>query len=128
MRAAILTTALVLLVLAIYAQGRVERRDDVASTPRVESPAVSSGPAAAEPSRAQPADAAGDAAPSYETATSESAPSEARRHVVKDGETLESIARDYYGDEANAVSIYEANRDQIRDPKDLRAGQTLIVP
>ena len=114
---------MVLLVLAIYAQGRVERREDVA-TGGVEAPPVSAGPELAGGS----SDVAPPEAPSYRTATAESPPAEVRRHVVQEGETLESIARTYYGDEASAVSIYEANRDQIRDPKQLRPGQTLIVP
>jgi nucleoid-associated protein YgaU len=123
MRAALLTTAIVLLVLAIYAQGRLKRRDDTASEPAGQAPAVSAGPALAGDAPEATADT-----PSYRTATSDPPLPEARRHVVQEGETLESIARAYYGDEGSAVTLYEANRDQIRDPKQLRAGQILIVP
>ncbi len=53
----------------------------------------------------------------------------ARTHVVKKGEGLYSIARDYYGDEQKWKIILDANKSVIRDPeKDLKAGMTIIIP
>ncbi len=51
-------------------------------------------------------------------------------HIVGEGETLKSIARDsrLYGDESYWELIYKANRDQIRDPHILYPGQQLYLP
>ena len=48
-------------------------------------------------------------------------------HVVRKGETLTSIARDYLGDGRLAQKILEANRSLLR-PEDLREGQTILIP
>ncbi len=51
-------------------------------------------------------------------------------HIVKEGETLKSIAKSspIYGDEAYWKVIYKANRDQIGDPGFLYTGQQLYLP
>jgi hypothetical protein len=49
-------------------------------------------------------------------------------HVVKRGETLSSLSSKYLGRESRFLEIYEANRDQLRDANDLRAGMTLRIP
>jgi nucleoid-associated protein YgaU len=51
-------------------------------------------------------------------------------YVVKKGDTLPSIAarHEVYNDSFMWPLIYKANRDQIKDPKDLYAGQDLKVP
>ena len=51
-------------------------------------------------------------------------------HIVKEGETLKSIAKSspIYKDEAYWDVIYRANRDQVRDPKVLYPGQQLYLP
>ncbi|MBM4384582.1 MAG: LysM peptidoglycan-binding domain-containing protein [Deltaproteobacteria bacterium] len=124
MRAALLTTAVVLLVFVAWANLRgslgSERRPDLATSQSSgELPDV-----AAPPTRA-----AEIASPSpeavYEPATG--APP-ARQHVVAAGETLATISLRHYGDETHANAIYEANRDQIRDPAQLHEGQTLSLP
>ena len=51
-----------------------------------------------------------------------------RVHVVRQGDTLWSIAVEHYDDGHHARAIHEANRDQIGDPGDLREGQELILP
>jgi nucleoid-associated protein YgaU len=50
-----------------------------------------------------------------------------RTHVVEPGETLQSIAREYYGDPNQWKRIYNANPDKIERglPK---AGSTLVIP
>jgi nucleoid-associated protein YgaU len=125
MRAALFTTAAVLLLLATWANSRSTAwratRAQGANASRDESlPSVSAPPAAAEGGGAAP-----EAAASYQTAAF---PPGERRHVVEAGDTLESISRLHYGDESHATEIYEANRDQIRDPATLHAGQTLVLP
>ncbi len=51
-------------------------------------------------------------------------------HIVKEGETLKSIAASspVYRDESYWEVIYKANRGQIRDPKVLYPGQQLYLP
>lgn len=48
-------------------------------------------------------------------------------HVVRKGETLTSLARDYLGDEKLWRSILEANPALTR-PEDLREGETIVIP
>jgi len=51
------------------------------------------------------------------------------RHTVRSGETLSSIARQYYGDDNKWHVIYEANRSIIgSDPDRLREGMKLVIP
>lgn len=51
-------------------------------------------------------------------------------HTVKRGETLPQIAalQDIYSDSLLWPLIYRANRDQIRDPRQLWPGQVLRIP
>lgn len=51
-----------------------------------------------------------------------------KTHVVQDGESLTVIAREFYGNPSLWKHIFEANRDQINDPNDLKAGQEVIIP
>ncbi|MDD3801906.1 MAG: LysM peptidoglycan-binding domain-containing protein [Desulfuromonas thiophila] len=51
-------------------------------------------------------------------------------HRVRDGETLSSIAaqRSVYGDGLLWPLLYRANRDQIKDPRQIYPGQILTIP
>ncbi len=49
-------------------------------------------------------------------------------HTVKSGETLSSIAADHLGSSARFEDIYEANRDLLKNPNDLRVGMKLKIP
>lgn len=49
-------------------------------------------------------------------------------HTVQSGETLSSIARDYYGDANEYMAIFEANRDKLSDPDKIQVGQELVIP
>jgi nucleoid-associated protein YgaU len=51
-------------------------------------------------------------------------------HTVRRGETLPQIAArsEIYNDASLWPIIYRANRDQIRDPKQLWPGQVLKIP
>ena len=53
-----------------------------------------------------------------------------RRHVVKPGEGLYTIARKYYGTATNAQveAIFNANRDRMSSKADLKAGMELRIP
>src|SRR5438309_6544875 len=52
----------------------------------------------------------------------------ARTYVVQSGDTLFSISRKLYKSPRHWKDILEANKTNIRDPKDLTVGQTLIIP
>lgn len=51
-------------------------------------------------------------------------------HTVRRGETLPQIAQhpDVYGDATLWPLLYRANRDQIKDPRSISAGQVLKIP
>jgi len=52
-----------------------------------------------------------------------------RYHTVQKKETLYSLARQYYNDQARWKDIYEANRAEIgSDPSRIRIGQRLVIP
>jgi NADH dehydrogenase/NADH:ubiquinone oxidoreductase subunit G len=63
-------------------------------------------------------------------AAKESAQQQALRYTVRRGETLPQIAArtEIYNDSSLWPLIYRANRDQIRDPKQLWPGQVLKIP
>lgn len=50
------------------------------------------------------------------------------RVVVQPGETLWRLARHVYGSGMRYTVIYQANREQIRDPRLIYPGQTFAVP
>lgn len=60
--------------------------------------------------------------------TSPSAESPPSTYVVRPGDTLNSIARRAYGNPARWERIFDANRDLLRSPDDLRVGQELRLP
>ena len=63
------------------------------------------------------------------TTTASGGATTGRSHVVKKGDTMYSIARLYYkGDVHRWHAIYDANRDRIPDPNQLKVGQTLVIP
>jgi LysM repeat protein len=49
-------------------------------------------------------------------------------YVVQSGDTLFSISRKFYNSPKRWKQILEANKRNIRDPKDLTIGQTLVIP
>lgn len=49
-------------------------------------------------------------------------------YVVQPGDTLASISRKFYKSSRRWKEILEANRQHIRNPKDLTVGQTLVIP
>jgi LysM repeat protein len=49
-------------------------------------------------------------------------------YVVQSGDTLFSISRKFYKSPKHWKNILEANKKNIRDPKDLTVGQTLVIP
>ncbi len=58
----------------------------------------------------------------------DSAANAAQYHDVKSGETLSSIAKQYYGDANQYMKIFEANKPMLSDPNKIDPGQKLRIP
>jgi nucleoid-associated protein YgaU len=50
------------------------------------------------------------------------------QYTVVSGDSLSSIATQYYGNASKWTIIFEANRNQIQDPDRIYAGQVLRIP
>ena len=69
-----------------------------------------------------PAAAAGQGGP----AGSVSAPTGS--YTVQKGDTLSKISKQFYGDANKYKKIFDANRDQLKDPDKIQPGQVLRIP
>ena len=49
-------------------------------------------------------------------------------YEVKSGDNLSKISKQFYGDPNEYMRIFYANRDTLRDPDQLKAGQKLTIP
>lgn len=49
-------------------------------------------------------------------------------YVVKSGDNLSKISKQYYGDANEYMRIFYANRDQLKDPDRIQVGQQLTIP
>lgn len=49
-------------------------------------------------------------------------------HEVVSGDTLSKIAKKYYGDPSLYTKIFEANKDQLKNPDLIKVGQKLRIP
>jgi nucleoid-associated protein YgaU len=49
-------------------------------------------------------------------------------YQVVAGDTLSKIAKRFYGDAAKYMKIFEANKDQLKDPNTIGVGQKLRIP
>jgi LysM repeat protein len=72
-----------------------------------------------------------------EIAVSQAAPSEAKGEVanttsstytVQSGDTLSGISKRFYGDASQYMKIFNANKDQLKDPDKIQSGQKLVIP
>jgi LysM repeat protein len=52
----------------------------------------------------------------------------AQIYVVVGGDTLSKIAKHFYGDAKQYMKIFEANKDQLKDPDKISVGQKLKIP
>ena len=96
------------------------------------SKAAAEGPSSVAVSPANPAPA-GAARGSYRqvkarTANGGDGNLEGQRHIVKEGETLFSLAQHYYGNEERFVDIYRVNREVVKTPDQLTPGTVLVIP
>jgi nucleoid-associated protein YgaU len=51
-----------------------------------------------------------------------------RTYTVVAGDNLSKIAKKFYGDAAKWKSIFEANRDTVKNPDLIHPGQVLKIP
>jgi nucleoid-associated protein YgaU len=49
-------------------------------------------------------------------------------YTVKAGDTLSKIAKQYLGDANAYMDIFNANKDQLKDPDKIQPGQVLKIP
>ena len=63
-----------------------------------------------------------------ENFTAPPAEEETEFYVIKRGDSLSKIAKQYYGDAMKYPVIFEANREVIKDPDLIYPGQTVRIP
>ena len=64
-----------------------------------------------------------------ESGSSSTAPAPSgRNYTVVKGDSLSKIAKHLYGDAQKWRKIYDANRDQIKNPDLIYPGQTFTIP
>jgi nucleoid-associated protein YgaU len=51
-----------------------------------------------------------------------------KTYTVKAGDTLSKISREFLGDPHDYMRIFEANKDQLKDPDKIQPGQVLKIP
>jgi nucleoid-associated protein YgaU len=49
-------------------------------------------------------------------------------YTVAAGDSLSKIAKQFYGDANKYMKIFEANKDQLKNPDLIKPGQTLRIP
>ena len=49
-------------------------------------------------------------------------------YTVVKGDTLSKIAKEFYGNANDYMRIFDANRDQLKDPDKIQIGQVLKIP
>jgi len=51
-----------------------------------------------------------------------------RTYTVQSGDSLSKISKQFYGNPNQYMKIFEANRDQLNDPNQIKPGQQLVIP
>jgi nucleoid-associated protein YgaU len=51
-----------------------------------------------------------------------------REYTIKSGDSLSKIAKQFYGNAADWQKIYNANKDQIKNPDMIFPGQKIKIP
>src|SRR5271156_4172982 len=52
----------------------------------------------------------------------------ARNYTVQPGDNLSKISKQFYGDANMYMKIFDANKDKLSDPDNVRAGIELVIP
>jgi LysM repeat protein len=61
-------------------------------------------------------------------ASTASTPAPFKTYTVKPGDTLSKISKEFYGSANAYMRIFNANKDQLKDPDHIQAGQQLKIP
>ncbi len=56
------------------------------------------------------------------------APSATQTYTVAAGDTLSKISKHFYGNANAYMKIFDANKDQLKDPNVIKPGQVLKIP
>ncbi len=117
----------------IGADGKVSSRVELPFLREEPAKVAAAAPAAAEPvpAASEPAPAAVAAAPAVEPAAETqvaAAAPEPSRMVIQPGNNLWKLSRQVYGKGIRYTVIYEANKDQIRNPNLIYPGQVFVMP
>ncbi len=80
------------------------------------------------PSAAQSAVTAGGQTETQGGASRSAGTQQGQSYTVKSGDTLSKISRQFYGDANEYMRIFYANRDKLKDPDRIQAGQQLVIP
>ena len=54
--------------------------------------------------------------------------SAAQTYTVKAGDTLSKISKQFYGITTDYMRIFDASKDQLKDPDQIKVGQELKIP
>lgn len=81
----------------------------------------------AEPVR-EPTQPMKDPKPSTVVETNPASTPSISEYIVKSGDTLYTIAKEFYSDSQKWNIIYESNKDSIENPDLIRPGQKIKIP
>jgi len=62
------------------------------------------------------------------TPASTTANMQQQTYTVQKGDTLSKISKQFYGNANEYMKIFEANKDQLKDPDKIQIGQVLKIP
>lgn len=51
-----------------------------------------------------------------------------RTYIVRAGDTLSKISKEYYGNANLYTKIFDANKDKLSDPDKIKPGMQLVIP
>ena len=53
---------------------------------------------------------------------------EGKTYTVAAGDSLSKIAKQFYGNANEYMKIFDANKDKLTDPNNIKVGQELVIP
>ena len=56
------------------------------------------------------------------------APPTEKTYTVAAGDSLSKIAKQFYGNANEYMKIFDANKDKLTDPNNIKVGQQLVIP
>lgn len=86
-------------------------------------------PAAQRPSAKPSQNVNRPSTPAPEASTTSQPGATSRRdYTIQSGDSLSKIAKKFYGNAADWQKIYNANKDQIKNPDMIYPGQKIVIP